>query len=322
MTETTTIKEILPCDIIFDAGTQARVRTDIKTCQSYIESMKDGVEFPPLDVFNDGTSPKYVLGDGFHRLQSHCSFRPNEPIKCRVHLGTVSDAIIFAAGANATHGFRRSNEDKRKAVKMILLEPQCVTWSDRKIADHVQVGKTLVFNVRTALESGGLKDHMKGKRTGKDGKTYPARRNPAGEAPEPESHIRTNADGKTVNTKGFDYRDHRRCDECGLWSLETGLCARDDSPQPSWTPACSDWRKRHGELQPEKEPAVERLQTRSEKETTRTNKPKSPYVRQDHQMCKLYPENAELSAIEIRHVMGEEFLLSLQKAIKLVMNED
>ena len=123
--------------------------------------MQDGIEFPPLDVFSDGSSEKVVLADGFHRYQSHCSFRPNEPIRCRVHLGTVADARIFAAGANISHGLRRTSEDKRKAVKIILLEPLCEEWSNRRIAEYVKVSEALVRQLRKENESGALKAHLK-----------------------------------------------------------------------------------------------------------------------------------------------------------------
>ena len=321
MMNETTIKEILPSEIIFDAGTQARVRTDIKTCQAYIQSMQDGVEFPPLDVFSDGSSPKYVLADGFHRLQSHCSFRPTEPIRCRVHLGTVADAQWFAITANKTHGLRRTNEDKRKAVKMALLHPKGVEMSNVKIAEEVGVAESSVRNIRGAMESGSQIAKVK-TRIGKDGKTYPVRKPRPNEPPEPKTNFRTNADGKTVNVKGFDFRDHRRCDQCGLWSLETGLCAKDDAPQPSWTPACTDWRKRHSELEPCVESNSQRLQMNQEKDHSQPGSAKAAHVRQGHVKCKLYPDNAELSAIEIRHVLGEKFLAALGKAIKLVMNEE
>ncbi len=320
----TTIKDILPIQIIFDAGTQARVRTDIKTCQAYIESMKDGIEFPPLDVFNDGTSDKYVLGDGFHRLQSHVSFRPNEPIKCWVHLGTASDARVFAAGANATHGLRRTNEDKRKAVKIVLLEPQCVTWSNRRVADHVKVSEITVRRIREVFEAGATKSHLK-KRIGKDGKEYPGSKNRHShldEPPEPESTQRTNADGKTVNVRGFDFKAHRRCDECEMWDRETGFCGRDDSPQPSWTPACSDWVKRNNDVTEFREPFVECLKTAATPETSRKNAKKSQYVCEKHVKCKLYPTNPQLSAVEIRHTLGPEYLIELKNAITTLLTDE
>lgn len=327
MTETT-IKDIRTIDIVFDAGTQARVGTDTKTCQAYIESMQDGVEFPPLDVFNDGSSEKYILADGFHRLQSHCSFRPNEPIKCRVHLGTVADAQWFAITANKTHGLRRTNDDKRKAVKMALLHPLGAEKSTRQLSEEIGVSHQTVHNIRTELAS-TVKSLQSSKRTGQDGRTIDTanigtkrQHEHLNEPPEPESNIRTNANGKTVNIKGFDYRYHRRCDQCALWSLETGLCARDNSRQCSWQPACCDFHAKSATIPPIREPEVERLQTRPVQRPAQNSKSQTSSVRRENVLCKLYPDSAELTAVEIRHVTSEDFLRALQKAIEQVLDED
>ena len=316
--------------IIFDAGTQARTKTDIKTCEAYIESMKDGAEFPPLEVFSDGTSDSYILADGFHRLQSHMSFRPNEPIPCRVHFGTLADAQWFAITANKTHGLRRTNEDKRKAVKMALLHQKSrnENMSDRSIADAVGVDHKTVGQVREKL---GLTGEIpqSSRRMGKDGRVidtanigqktskYPHLNEP----PEPESNLRANADGKQINIKSFDFTAKRRCEDCDNWDPATGLCECDDSPQPSWTPGCDDWIKR--EVNPEEdEIEVVRLRTNKQQETTRTNTEKSHYVREEHITCKIYTHNPQLTVVELRTLLGEEYLLRLQKAIESMCKED
>jgi hypothetical protein len=185
-----TLREILPTDIVFNAGTQARIQTDHKTVQSYAESMRDGIEFPPIDVFSDGQSGQCILADGFHRYTAHLSIRPNEMMKCLVHEGDVADARIFACGANVKHGLRRTNEDKRKAVQIILQEPKCQEWSNRKIANHVSVSEALVRTICAKLELTMKKTHLTGKRVGKDGKFYPVKTYAFGENP---LHIRENS---------------------------------------------------------------------------------------------------------------------------------
>lgn len=49
-----------------------------------------------------------------------------EKIKADVREGTRRDGILHAVGANATHGNRRTNEDKRRAIVILLndLHPQ------------------------------------------------------------------------------------------------------------------------------------------------------------------------------------------------------
>ncbi|MCL2000844.1 MAG: hypothetical protein FWG74_05375, partial [Planctomycetes bacterium] len=70
-------------------------------------------------------------------------------IPAEVRSGTFRDALLFAAGANAGHGLRRTNADKRRAVEMLLGEPECVGWSNEQIARHCRVGPHLVAEIRT-----------------------------------------------------------------------------------------------------------------------------------------------------------------------------
>ena len=62
--------------------------------------------------------------------------------------GTLRDAILFSVSANASHGLRRTNEDKRRAVLTLLNDPTWVQWSDREIARHCRVGADLVGKMR------------------------------------------------------------------------------------------------------------------------------------------------------------------------------
>lgn len=69
--------------------------------------------------------------------------------------GGLRDAILHSVGANATHGLRRTNADKRRAVA-ILLEDDLVSidpetgnpWSNREIARRCAVDETLVRRLR------------------------------------------------------------------------------------------------------------------------------------------------------------------------------
>jgi hypothetical protein len=293
--------------------------TDQKTVQAYAESMRDGIEFPPIDVFNDGQSGKYILADGFHRYTAHVSLHPNEPIKCLVHEGNVEDARIFACGANVKHGLRRTNEDKRKAVKLILQEPKCQEWSDRKIADDLGVHHATVSRIRQELElSGVAKRHLNGKRVGKDGKSYPVKTYAFDEEPEPETNYRTNADGKTVNVRGFDFKAHRKCEQCIIWDTKTGFCSREEKQIPSWTPACSDFENRKDYLPVDEPVQVETLSIRPKHLAKNPHGEHTRHIREKSVKCKLYPKNPQLSACEIREELGEEFLFALQNAIRAI----
>lgn len=61
--------------------------------------------------------------------------------------------MLFSVGANAMHGLRRTNEDKRKAVETLLADEEWSKWSDREIARKFGVGHPFVAAVRSSLES-------------------------------------------------------------------------------------------------------------------------------------------------------------------------
>jgi hypothetical protein len=65
--------------------------------------------------------------------------------------GTRRDAILHAAGANADHGLRRSNDDKRRAVQMLLQDEEWGRWSDREIARRCKVSHPLAAKLRAEL---------------------------------------------------------------------------------------------------------------------------------------------------------------------------
>lgn len=61
------------------------------------------------------------------------------------------DVVWWAATANRTHGWRRTNADKRRAVTMALTHENAADMSVADIADHCGVGESLVREVREVL---------------------------------------------------------------------------------------------------------------------------------------------------------------------------
>jgi DNA modification methylase len=116
----------------------------------YTEALKAGAKFPPIVVFHDGSD--YWPADGFHRLNAHA--RAGLPkIAAEVRTGTRRDALLFAVGANAAHGKRRTNEDKRRAVLLLLADEEWGKWSDREIARRCAVDNSLVSKIIKETES-------------------------------------------------------------------------------------------------------------------------------------------------------------------------
>lgn len=156
-----------------EGGTQIRAAVNENTVTEYAELMKAGVEMPPVEVFFDGMV--YWLADGFHRVTA--AFEAGlDTILANVRTGKKRDAILFACGANASHGLKRTNADKRMAVETLLNDSEWVKWSDNRIAEAVAVSVNFVGDVRRQLSSDDNSPAAKAAaepRVGKDGKSYP-----------------------------------------------------------------------------------------------------------------------------------------------------
>ena len=113
-----------------DGGTQPRAAIDDATVNEYVEDMKNGANFPAVTVFYDGAD--YWLADGFHRLEASIKAGFSE-INTLVKQGTRRDAVLYSVGANAKHGLRRSNADKRRAVTTLLEDSEWSQWSNNAI---------------------------------------------------------------------------------------------------------------------------------------------------------------------------------------------
>lgn len=154
-----------------DGGTQMRFALDDEVCTDYRDKWLAGIEFDPVEVFHDGAA--YWLADGFHRFFGARQAKRSS-IPCRIHQGTNREAILFAAGANAGHGLRRTNIDKRMAVTALLKDEEWAQWSDYKIAEQAAVSHELVRDARKQLAdsaSSSAAAKANGKpRIGRDGK--------------------------------------------------------------------------------------------------------------------------------------------------------
>jgi hypothetical protein len=131
-----------------DGGTQPRAAIDHLTITEYAADMREGASFPPVLLFFDGTD--YWLADGFHRLEAAFSIGLKE-IAAEVRQGTRRDAVLYSVGANTTHGLRRTNADKRRAVMTLLDDEEWSKWSDSQIAKACAVDHKTVSKYRLSL---------------------------------------------------------------------------------------------------------------------------------------------------------------------------
>lgn len=157
----------LPIEQIrLDGGTQSRAQINMAVVAEYAEEMQAGAQFPRPTVFHDGQS--YWLVDGFHRLYAHKQAFPGYPMWCEVQDGTQQEAIWESLKQNLSHGLRRTNADKRKAVETALIK--FTNKSDREIANQCGISHPTVISIRKELELTG-KIYQSTERTGADGRT-------------------------------------------------------------------------------------------------------------------------------------------------------
>lgn len=159
-----------------DGGTQMRAQLDDSTVFEYTQAMAAANgwgTFPAVVAYYDGTT--YWLGDGFHRVQAYRDAFPgsSDGVPVEVRSGTRRDAILHAAGANASHGLRRTNADKQRAVETLLRDNEWSQWSNAEIARRCAVDEKTVRNMRSKLEA---------------------------TSELPKSDVRKGADGRTINT--------------------------------------------------------------------------------------------------------------------------
>lgn len=165
-----------------DGGTQSRAGIDAAVVDDYAEAIRSGAVFPRVIVYFDGQT--YWLADGFHRYHSHVKVGTPK-IEADVRQGSRRDAVLFSVGANASHGLRRTNDDKRRAVMTLLDDEEWRRWNDVKIAEKCGVSSMFVGKVRKELSLNGLM--MPSERTvERNGTTYQQNTATIGKsAPEP-----------------------------------------------------------------------------------------------------------------------------------------
>lgn len=153
-----------------DTGIQTRAEINMETVNAYADSMTEGAKFPPVVLF--GTESKCWIGDGWHRVMAAEQIGALD-INAELRAGGRIDALKFALAANAAHGLRRSNADKRRCVEIAVREFSGL--SDNAIAQMCGVSNHAVKAARPVT----LENIQPEKRTGADGKQYPATRKAA-----------------------------------------------------------------------------------------------------------------------------------------------
>lgn len=142
------IQSVAIAKIRMDGGTQPRAQLYKEVVAEYAEDIRSGAIFPPVVIYFDGE--EYWLADGFHRVRANEAIGAEE-VSAEVYLGKQRDAVLYAVGANASHGLRRTNADKYRSVERLLRDHEWKCWSDREIARKCGVSPSFVGNIRQKL---------------------------------------------------------------------------------------------------------------------------------------------------------------------------
>jgi len=128
-----------------DPELQCRAKgTNAATVAEYAEALRAGAAFPAIVCYRDSKGA-LLLADGWHRVEAAEQAGLLE-LPADIREGSRKDALLFSAASNASHGLRRTNLDKRRAVELVLAA--CPKWSDRRIAEACGVSHPFVAAVR------------------------------------------------------------------------------------------------------------------------------------------------------------------------------
>lgn len=151
-----TTRPVKLSDIVLDPKLQCRVGLNEATVVEYLEALKlEEVVFPSVQLVEvDG---ELLLVDGWHR---HEAYRRagRSVIPAEIEAGTRRDAVLAAIQANRSHGLRRTQADKERAVVALLMDREWAGMSNRDLAQLAGVSHVHVGNVRArfGVEKGAV----------------------------------------------------------------------------------------------------------------------------------------------------------------------
>jgi len=133
-------------DITVDNDLQPRAFMKTEVVDEYAEAMQQGECFPPITLFTDRDTN--WLADGYHRFYAAQKAGLDE-LSAEFRIGTRQDALRYALSANVTHGLRRSQADRRRAVLIALRE--FGNLSNRELGRMVKVDDKTIAKYRVEL---------------------------------------------------------------------------------------------------------------------------------------------------------------------------
>lgn len=206
---------------------QVRRTIDVDTVERYQEGMKSGAVFPPLVVFREPDTERYVVADGHQRLQA-ARDAELESIEVDVRDGDETDALEFALGCNAEHGLPRTRADIQNGVRLLMtnlaLKKKYRTNNDR--ADLMKLARS-TFQTHAAIwreSEGGNETEQKAKAMARASAKKKTRKtnelNPVWSSSDQNNTGSESGDGSASGTPRHSFKD---ADALNLQDFETSI---------------------------------------------------------------------------------------------------
>ena len=138
------MKTIALDDLIFEPDINFRSSLDETTVERYRESVDS---LPPLVVVNV-PDQGYVVADGFHRGAA-LRLEDRTQVQCKVTEGSIYDARMISATANAKHGKPLKTAERDKAILWMVEGGM----THQAVANAIGIGRTAVM---AALRRSGV----------------------------------------------------------------------------------------------------------------------------------------------------------------------
>jgi len=132
---------------------QMRVEMSSHAVMEYAELLKNkkACVLPPVKAVRTEGGWIYVW-DGNHTIEA-AKLNGQASVRAIVEPGTREDAALLAAGANHDHGLRRTREDLRNTLRILLENPTWAKRSSNWLAKQIRCSHTFVDRWREELST-------------------------------------------------------------------------------------------------------------------------------------------------------------------------
>lgn len=123
-------------------------KNDSETVTRYCDAYRTGAVMPPIIVFQEAGTERYIVADGHHRLDAARQAGIKE-IEVDLREGDETAALEFALSCNAEHGLPRKQPDIKLAYRRLRENPElCDRYrTNRERADLLRVSERTISNL-------------------------------------------------------------------------------------------------------------------------------------------------------------------------------